>query len=145
MLIRFRFNPIDIIADTEKPVLQILVADYHCDFVRFLWFDDIFKDIPQVLKCRFCRVIFEANCSRYLLNSVIRFRASKYKNVEKEFSEKVAESFYVHDFNSTAKDISEGIEIYKKIKLSFLDTSFNVRKWKTNNPHLQSYFNKAEN
>ena len=96
-------------------------------------FDDILKDIPQVPKDRFCRVIFGANCSQYLLNSVIRFHASKYKNVEKEFSEKVAESFYVDDFNSTAKDISKGIQICKKIKLSFLDASFNVRKWKTNN------------
>ena len=89
--------------------------------------------------------LFGANCSQYLLNSVIRFGASKYKNVEKEFSEKVAESFYVDDFNSTAKDISEGIEIYKKIKLRFLDASFIVRKWKTNNPDLQNYFNKKEN
>ena len=104
-----------------------------------------FKDIPEVTKYRFCRVIFVANCSQYLLNSVIRFHASKYKNVGKEFSEKVAKSFYVDDFNSTAKDISEGIEIYKEIKLRFLDASFNVRKWKTNNPDFQNYFNKKEN
>ena len=82
---------------------------------------------------------------QYLSNSVIRFHASKYKNVDKEFFEKVAKSFYVDDFNSTAKDISEGIEIYKKIKLRFIDASFNVRKWKTNNPHLQNYFHKTEN
>ena len=110
-----------------------------------MWLDDIFKDIPDVTRYRFCRVVFRANCSQYLLSSVVRFHASKYNNVEKKFCEKVAKSFYVDDFNSTAKDISEGIEIYKKIKLSFLDTSFNVRKWKTNNPHLQSYFNKVEN
>ena len=57
--------------------------------------------------------------------------------------EKVAKSFYVNDFNSTAKNISEGIEI--KIKLRFLDASFNVRKWKTNDPDFQNYFNKKEN
>ena len=73
-----------------------------------------FKDIPEVTKYRFCRVIFVANCSQYLLNSVIRFHASKYKNVDKSFSEKAAKSFYVDGFNSTAKDISESIEIYKK-------------------------------
>ena len=110
-----------------------------------MWFGNIFKGIPEVAKYRFCRVIFGANCSQYLLNSVICFHASKYKNVEKEFSEKVAESFYVDDFNSTAKDISEGIEIYKKIKLRFLDASFNVRKWKSNKLDLQNYFNKLEN
>ena len=145
VLLRFRFNPIGIIADIEKAYLQISVADCHRDFLIFLWFDDIFKDIPEVTKYRYCRVIFGADCSQYLLNSVIRFHASKYKNVDKEFSERVAKSFYVDDFNSTAKDISEGIEIYKKIKLRFLDASLNVRKWKTNNPDLQNYFNKVEN
>ena len=91
-----------------------------------MWLDDIFKDIPEVIKYRFCRFIFGANCSQYVLNSVIRFHASRYKNVDKEFSEKVAKSFYVDDFNFTAKDISEGIEIYKKSKFRILDASFNV-------------------
>ena len=136
LILRFRFNPIGIIADIEKAYLQISVADCHRDFLRFLWFDNIFKNIPEVTKYRFCRVIFGANCSIYLLNSVIRFHASKYKNVDKEFSGRVAKSFYVDDFHCTAKDVSEGIEIYKKIKLRFLDASFNVRKWKTNNPDL---------
>ena len=137
MLLRFRFNPIGIIADVEKAYLQISAADSHRDFLRFLWFDDIFKDTPEVTRYRFFRVIFGANRSQYLLNSVIRFHASKYKNVDKEFSEKVAKSFYVDDFNATAKDNSEDIEIYKKIKLRFLDASFSVRKWKTNNPDFK--------
>ena len=29
--------------------------------------------------------------------------------------------------------------------MRFLDASFNVRKWKTNNPDLQNYFNKMGN
>ena len=145
MLSYFQFNPVGIIADIQKAYLQISVADCHCNFLRFLWFDDIFKDIPEVTKCRFCRVIFGANCSQYLSNSVIRFHVSKYKNVDKEFPGKGAKSFYVDDFNSAAKDISEGIEIYKKIKLRFLDESFNVHKWKMNNPDLQNYSNKMEN
>ena len=145
MLLRFRFNPIGIIADVEKAYLQISVADSHRDFLRFLWFYDIFKDIPEVTKYRFCHVIFGANCSQYLVNSAIRFHASKYKNIDEEFSEKVAKSFYVDDSNAAAKDISEGIEIYKKIKLRFLDARFNVRKWKTNDSDLQNYFNTMEN
>ena len=32
-----------------------------------------------------------------------------------------------------------------RIELRFLDASFNVRKWKTNNPDLQNYFNKMGN
>ena len=102
-----------------------------------MWFDGIFEDIPEVTKYRFCRVIFGANYLQYLLNNVFRFLASNYKNVE-EFSEKVTKTFYVDDFNSTAKNISEGSEIYKKVKLRFLDASFNVRKWKTNSFDLQN-------
>ena len=81
---------------------------------------------------------------QYLLNNVFRFHASNYKNVE-EFSEKVTKRFYVDDFNSTAKDISEGSEIYKKVKLRFLDASFNVRKWRTNTFELKNCFNKMGN
>ena len=64
VLLRFRFNPIGIVADIEKAYLQISVADSHRDFLRFLWFDDIFKDVPEVTKYRFCRVTFGANCSQ---------------------------------------------------------------------------------
>ena len=66
VLLRFRFNPIGIIADIEKAHVQISVADCHHDFLRFLWFDDIFKYIPEVAKYSFCRVIFGANCLQYL-------------------------------------------------------------------------------
>ena len=54
------------------------------------------------------------------------------KDIDKNFSEKNAKNFYVDDFNSTVHNITEGEELYKKIKLRFLDVSFNVGNWKTN-------------
>ena len=108
--------------------MQISVADCHPDFFRFLWFDDVFKDIPEEVIFRFCHVIFGANCSQYLSNSVIRYHASQYKDIDKNFSEKVARSFYVDDFNFTVHNVTEGEELYKKIKLRFLDARFDVRK-----------------
>ena len=109
-----------------------------------MWFDNVFKDIPEEVILRFCHVIFGANCSQYLLNSVIRYHASQYKDIDQNFSEKVAKSFYVDDFNSTVHNVTEGEELYKKIKLRFLDASFNVRKWKTNSLELQIYIDKME-
>ena len=128
VLVRFRLNPIGIIADIEKAYLQISVADCHRDFLRFLWFNDVFKDIPEEVIFKFCRVIFGANCSQYLLNRVIRYHATQYEDIDKNFSEKVAKSFYVDDFNSTVHNVTEGEELYKKIKLRFLNASFNVCK-----------------
>ena len=79
VLARFRQNPIGIIADIEKAYLQISAVDYHRDFLRFLWFDDVFTNIPEEVTFRFCRVIFGANCSQYLLTNVIRYHAGQYK------------------------------------------------------------------
>ena len=109
-----------------------------------MWFDDVFQDIPKEVIFRFCRVIFGENCSHYLLNSVIRYHVTQYIDTDKNFSEKLAKSFYVDDFNSTVQNVTEGEELYKKIKLRFLDASFNVRKWKTNSLELQNYIDKME-
>ena len=43
---------------------------------------------------------------------------------------------------STVQNVTEGEELYKKIKLRFLDASFNVRKWKTNSLELHDYVDK---
>ena len=131
VLARIWLNPIAIVADIEKAYLQISVADCHVDFLRFLWFDDVSKDIPEEVKVWFCRVTFWGNCLQYLLNSVIRYHAS-HSDIMIKFSEKVAKSFYVDNFNSKVQNVMESGELYKKIKLRFLDASFSVLKWKTN-------------
>ena len=41
--------------------------------------------------------------------------------MDKNFSEKVAKSFYVDDFNSTVQNVTENQGLYKKRKLRFLD------------------------
>ena len=57
-----------------------------------MWFDDIFKDISEVTKYRFCRVIFGVNCSQYLLHSAIRFRLT-YADGNLEISGKLKDKF----------------------------------------------------
>ena len=50
VLLRFRFNFIGNKAGIERAYLQNSVAEYHCDFLGFLWFDDIFKDTHEITK-----------------------------------------------------------------------------------------------
>ena len=126
----FRLNLIGIITDTEKTYVQISVADCHRDFLSFWWSDDVFKNIPEETMFWFCRVIFGENCSQYLLNSVIRYHASQYKDIGQKFL----------NFNSAVQNVRESEELYKKIKLRFLCASFNVRKWKTNSLELNIIF-----
>ena len=89
MLIRFRIHNIAITADIQQAFLQISVHPEERDYLRFLWFDDVFKDKPNVIKYRFNRVIFGATCSQFLLNgdleqylnNMIPCLLRKYRNV----------------------------------------------------------------
>ena len=64
VLLRFPVFNIAITGDIEKVYLQISVSTEDRD-LRFLWFDDIYKVNPEILKYRFTRVIFGATCSQF--------------------------------------------------------------------------------
>lgn len=57
---------------------------------------------------------------------------------------KVLRHFYVDDFNSGVKDVSEGVKLYKKLKVRFAEGNFNLRKWRTNNAQLRKYIAEQE-
>ena len=44
---------------------------------------------------------------------------------------------YVHDFSGSANSLEGVHELFKKLKLRFIDGWFNLRKWSTNEPNLQ--------
>ena len=50
--------------------------------MRFLWYDDVFATKPNIVKLRFCRVIFGATCSQFLLNAMLHNHAMKFENVD---------------------------------------------------------------
>ena len=49
------------------------------------------------------------------------------------------------DLNSGAKSTEEGFEFYKKVKSRFSEASFNIRKWRTNDPELRKLIHDDEN
>ena len=107
MLLRFRTYPVGLIADIEKAYLQISVTERHRDFLRCLWFKDVFAAVSEVCKSRFCRVPFGAAPSQFLLNGTIKKIASKYE-VDPEFVLKIARGFYVDDLSSGVKCTQSG-------------------------------------
>ena len=50
------------VSGIETVYLQISIANWHGDILRFLSFGDIFEYIPEVVQFPFRRVIFGANC-----------------------------------------------------------------------------------
>ena len=143
-LLKFRLHNIAISADIEKAYLQISVFPPHKNFLRFLWFDEINESNPEVMKYRFCRVIFGATCSQYLLNAVLRNHIKQYEETDSEFVDKMDNALYVDDLTSGSRDISEGLEFYQKCKSRFAEGKFNLRKWRTNNIELRKRISHKE-
>ena len=65
--LRFRTGKIGLIADIKQAFLQIEVAPEHRDFLRFMWFDDVFKSHPELISLRFTRVLFGLTCSPFFV------------------------------------------------------------------------------
>ena len=143
LLLKFRVHPIVLTADIEKAYLHINIDEEHRDYLRFLWYRNLQE--KSIIKYRFMRVIFGVTSSQFLLNGTVQTHANKYENIDPEFTRKVKKHFYVDDVNSGAQSTKEGFEFYKKVKSRFTEASFNIRKWRTNDPELRKLIHDYEN
>ena len=65
ILLIFRTFLYALTADIEKAFLQLGIDKDHCNFLRFLWFDDVFSNEPTIVRNRFARVIFGVTSSPF--------------------------------------------------------------------------------
>ena len=145
ILIRFRFNPIGIIADIKQAFLNVQISDEHKDFLRFLWYDVRKPDSDEICVYRFLRVVFGLTSSPFLLNATVRHHLKGYLVNEKEFVEKFLEDLYVDDSNTGVNTVEEGKRFYHLAKQILSEAGLHLRKWITNNDHLQKYIDSFEN
>ena len=121
----------------RKAFLQINVNENDRDYLRFLWFDKIFSDQPKIVRNRFVRVVFGVTSSPFCLNGTIRKHVQSY-NFDKELIDKVLSSHFVDDFVGGEQSVAKALELFKKLRIRFLEGHFLLRKWKTNNLELQN-------
>ena len=53
ILLRFRTGKIGLISDIKQAFLQIEISPEHRDYLRFLWYDDVYKSNPELIILRF--------------------------------------------------------------------------------------------
>ena len=135
ILLRFHCYAVALTADKEKAFLQIGIVEPDNEFLRFLWFDDVFATEPKMVRNCFARVIFGVKSSPFLLNGTVRKHTSNY-NIDSDFITKIVDSFFVDDFTG-GEDTVEKAYLFKKLKLRFLEGRFNLRKWRTNDKKLR--------
>ena len=143
ILLRFRSYAVALTADIEKAFLQISIDDTDRNYLRFLWFEDVFSNEPRIVRNRFARVIFGVTSSPFLLNGTVRKHAKSYEYGE-EFIAAVINSFFVDDYTGGEADFEKALILYRKLKVRFLEGQFHLRKWRTNNTKLRHILNDNE-
>ena len=63
------------------------VSEEDIDVLRFLWFDDVKKDYPQVIVPQFARVVFGVSSNPFLLNATVKHLAERYAEKDPAFVE----------------------------------------------------------
>ena len=132
ILMRFRAHKVGLVAHIEKAFLNIEVDKQQRDLMRFLWIEDIDNEDPNIIIYRFCRVIFDINCSPFLLNATLKYHVTKYYALESVLAQNTLEGLYVDDWTSGGENDDEVYALYKTTNACFASVGFNLRKWASN-------------
>lgn len=141
-LLRFRAKKVGIIADLEKAFLQICLHNQDRDLVRFLWLKNVtdinYDDIEcnELVTYRFCRVLFGATPSPFLLNATLQHHINKHDN--ETFRTMLLDSLHVDDLSTSLDNKEEAFEFYKNCKSHFANASLNMRKFQSNISELEN-------
>lgn len=144
ILLRFRTSRIALTADIERAFLQICVEEQDQDVLRFLWFDDITKQQPEVRTLKFTRVVFGVSASPFLLNATLRHHLKKYMATHPELVKRISESIYVDDVVSGAETEEEAFTMYRESKAMLHAGGLNLRKFNTNSSELRERIHQEE-
>ena len=136
ILVKFRLNPVALVADIEKAFLMVGIDEVDRDMLRFLWFKDVYNPKSEIVEYRFCRLVFGLRPSPAILGSTIDHHLRLYEDQSPEIVDILKNSLYVDDLISGAQNDNKALNIYKDSKQVMLDGGFNLRKWNSNSSTL---------
>ena len=84
IFLRFRTHRKVLAGDIEKALLTVSVSEQDRDVPRFLWFDDVKKEYPEVVLLQFAGVVFDVKAygafvylQVHKASRTVKFAASK--------------------------------------------------------------------
>ena len=108
IMARFRSYTIGITNDIQSAFLNIRVEEKDRDYLRFLWFDDITKSLPEVIVKRFTSVLFGVSSSPFLIGDPIICHMEQFNDIEPEIIFKFLQDLYMNDSISGSQTSHEG-------------------------------------
>ncbi|GFT45816.1 uncharacterized protein TNCV_1781531 [Trichonephila clavipes] len=100
LLIKFRVNPIEFVADIKMAFLMIEIDESERDFTRFFWDENPGIDLEnkRLDIFRMTRVLFGVKSSPFLLAATIKHHLKKYADIFPDTFNHLNQSLYVDDF-----------------------------------------------
>ena len=133
---RLRFRPILLCEDIEKAFLQLRIPESGRDVLRFHWVDSLESKIIEIL--RFTRLVFGLTQSPFILEGTLKKHLENYRDSFKELIKIIENDMYVHDLITGINNLEEVKEIKQNSIQLFKKGDFNLHKWKSNVPELES-------
>ena len=124
-----------ITGDLQKAFLQVRVKEIDQDAIHFHWHQDEQSPLETL---RFTRALFGLAPSPFLLGGVIEMHFNNWEEREPELVAKIRKELYVDDLISGSTTVCETRELTDKTKEIFQDACFNLHKWHSNVPELES-------
>ena len=129
-------NPIALISDIQQSFHNIKTGESHEDVLRFLWYDNILNDEPNIITYRFARLLFGLTSSPFILISAIDLHMKKFENLSPKKVEQFLRDLYVNDSSTSFPNIKDANRFYLFVLETLRDGGFSLHKWCTNSKEL---------
>lgn len=142
ILMRFRLNPVGLVADIEKAFLQVGLHVPDRDVCRFLWPRDPFNpQLRDVRIMRFRRVPFGVISSPFLLSATIVHHV---ESSNSPYAEDITSNIYVDNVIISMKDETTALDFYSATKRLFQLANMTLREWTSNSVKVVKQIEESE-
>ena len=140
VLIRFRKNPIALVADIESMFYQVFVHPSHCNALRFLWWPQgnlKVEPVPHQMLVHIFGATSSPACAAFCLRQTALDFGKQYDSF---ISEIVHHNFYVDDCLVSVDTASQAIAVVEQLTSLLRQGGFRLTKWLTNDKTVLEQF-----
>ncbi|XP_063838164.1 uncharacterized protein LOC135087291 [Ostrinia nubilalis] len=132
VLLRFREDPVAVVADIKEMFLRIQMREEDRDSLRFLWRGSKRNGKPE--EYRMASVIFGATSSPSTAIYVMNKNAEDFKEEHPAAVAAIRRNHYMDDYLQSFTTVEEAKRIAKEVQTIHNKASFHLRGWGSNQP-----------
>ena len=144
VLLRFRQEPIAIVADIESMFHQVKVSEDDRDALRFLWWpggDMSQKPASYRMNVHLFGATSSPSCASYSLRRTAADNAAMFSN---DVVTSVERNFYVDDLLKSVSNVEVGIQISTELRDILSRGGFRLTKWQSNSADVMASIPESE-